>query len=470
MFLKKIKNFRKQVSFKITFWHLALLLLNSCFLFFVFYYLYAQSILNKNHEVLEAKFEQYISLYEQGGFKAVDQMLATVSKPLDDTDFFIRIASQSHQTLYFNTSVNAHFLNLNEIEIGLKNDDITKPWHFIKTSNRNYDVEVLSLVLKNGMFFQIGKTVEDQDMQLERFKALSIEFLIFSLFIGGFGGLFLSNRMLTPLRSLIHTLKSMRQGKENLRVPYAKTNDELEDLTILFNEMLDHVETSNQAMRQTLDIVAHELRTPLTSIRGLAEVTLQKKDISEQEMRKLLVNCIEGIDEILVEFKMMTDITEVESGLQNLNKKDINLTSICQDVIDLYEIIAEQKEIQLFFETTQPVIAYVDASKFRRAIANLVDNAIKYSPNQSTITISVTKQYKDIFIKISDQGIGINENDLPHIWKRLYRGQKSRHEKGIGLGLSLVKSIIEAHKGDVYVEQNKEIGSTFVIHLNSSHS
>ena len=252
------------------------------------------------------------------------------------------------------------------------------------------------------------------------------------------------------------------------RVPLSGNEDELEDLSLLFNQMLDKINTSNQAMRQTLDTVAHELRTPLTSIRGMAEVNLQKKIINDEDARKAMENCVEGIDEILAEFKMMTDITEVESGLQNLKKENVDLHSICQDIIDLYEIVADQKDIRLILETEKsmdPFIIYVDRKKIRQALANLLDNAIKYSPENTQIKLTYYKHNQQAVIRVSDQGIGINPEDQTLIWKRLYRGENSRHQKGIGLGLSLVKSIIEAHNGSVSVEAIENKGSSFILRL-----
>ena len=138
------------------------------------------------------------------------------------------------------------------------------------------------------------------------------------------------------------------------------------------------------------------------------------------------------------------------------------------DIIDLYEIVAEQKEISIVIDeasTKSKLDIYVDRKKIRQALANLIDNAIKYSPEHSEIIVSFYKHNQQAIIKITDQGIGINPQELPHIWKRLYRGENSRAEKGIGLGLSLVKSIVEAHNGSVDVKINTTKGSTFIIRL-----
>ncbi len=470
---KKIRAYFRQVGVKMTLWHLGFLILSSCVLFYVFYFLYSKSLEEKDHQILVAQFNEYQAIYRIGGVSALKQFVKSTENSFkNSSDFFIRIENSEHNTAFFHSQGKSSIFNLKEIEHGLyestKNPKKTEHWFYIKTERDEDDLEVLSSPMPNGDYLQVGKTVDDRDDLLERFEATFAEVLICALILGAIGGIVLSQRILSPIRRLITTLNNIKHGDDNDRVPITGNEDELEDLSHLFNQMLDRINNSNQAMRQTLDTVAHELRTPLTSIRGLAEVNLRKQTISDHDARNALENCIEGIDEILTEFKMMTDITEVESGLQNLKKEKIDLSKICQDIVDLYEIVADQKEIHLsldFENSPEHLIILVDRKKIRQALANLVDNSIKYSPNNTEVIISYYKHNQQAVIKIKDSGIGINAVELPNIWKRLYRGENSRSEKGIGLGLSLVKSIVEAHNGSVEVESTEGLGSTFIIRL-----
>ncbi|MDD4975160.1 MAG: HAMP domain-containing sensor histidine kinase [Bacteriovorax sp.] len=475
MFLNKIKKIFRQVGVKMTLWHLGLLIISSCFLFLVFYFLYSQSLEDKDHQVLEAKFNEYHAIYRLGGVTALTEYVHSPEYPFKNiNDFFIRIETNDQNTSFFHTQGQAAVFNLKEIEHGLYNladkEKSREQWFYIKTKRSDDDLEVLSIKMPNGEHLQVGKAVDDRDDLLERFERTFAEVLLCALILGGIGGILLSNRILRPVRRLINTLNNINKGDEKARVPLSGNEDELQELSILFNQMLDRINISNQAMRQTLDTVAHELRTPLTSIRGLAEVNLQKKIIGDKDARVVMENCVEGIDEILSEFKMMTDITEVESGLQNLKKEEVSLQTICQDIIDLYEIVAEQKEIQIILDPSSQIDqfkVFVDRKKIRQALANLIDNAIKYSPEHTQIHLSYYKHNQQAVIRVCDQGIGINQEEIPHIWKRLYRGENSRSEKGIGLGLSLVKSIVEAHNGSVGVEMVEGGGSCFIIKLPS---
>jgi signal transduction histidine kinase len=455
----------KRIDLKITLWHLGLLIISSSFLSLVFYFLFSKSLNIREHELLESKFQTYYDSFKTKGIKQINENLNASAPFNDNGHFFARIADPKGMTIYFQTTSHSNVFKLKEIESGMQSLSELKRWYYIKTDTADNDIEVLNYKMADGNFFQVGKTIEDKEELLKRFIKIFSETLLIAVILGGVGGIFLSSRMLQPIRSLIATLKSIQTGHDEARVPLPTSHDELEELSLLFNSMLDRIQTSNQGMRQTLDTVAHELRTPLTSIRGLAEVTLQKKNFKESEYRQVLEDCIEGIDEILTEFKMMTDITEVESGLQNLHKEPVDLQSICQDIIELYEIIAEQKEIKINLKLSAPLYLIADKKKLRQVLANLVDNAIKYSPEHTEINICIEQIGRSAIIKIADQGIGISENEMPLIWKRLYRGENSRSQKGIGLGLSLVKSIVEAHQGEIVVEKNKEQGSVFTITL-----
>ncbi len=469
MFLKKIRSFFAQVGVRLTLWHLLIFFSSSLLLFWVFFLLFSHSLEKNDHQFIEAKLNEYNAFLQIGGIVELEKYIRSskISKE-GEYDIFIRIQDGNHNSKFFHTFGNKSVFDIKEIEHGLYETNQKKQWFYIKTKRDDDDLEVLSIQLANGDFFQVGKTVNDRDELLEQFMGTFAEIVFVALLLGGIGGYFLASRILRPIRELISTLKSIEKGDEDVRVPLSQHKDELEELSKLFNQMLDRIRNSNQAMRQTLDVVAHELRTPLTSIRGHAEISLQNKNLTSAQARIVFEDCIEGVDEILAEFKMMTDITEVESGLQNLKKETVDIKTLIQDIIDLYEIVAEQKDIHLKLTqlpTQQSCTIFADKKKIRQALANLVDNAIKYSPQYAEIHLFYFKFNKTVIIKVQDQGMGINESDLPLIWKRLYRGENSRNQKGIGLGLSLVKSIVEAHNGSVSVESIYEKGSTFILTL-----
>lgn len=466
MFLRKSKVFFQEVGVKITLWYLCLMVLTLCSVFYLFYFLYSQSLLNSARNIISEKYKIYEVVLNESGALGLDKYLKGKNVYDSKNDFFVRITNVDNTTLYFFPPLPSKIYNLNEIEQALKKIDLNKKneWVYIKTERTEDDLEVLSIQKNKDQVIQIGLRVDDRDELLNRFKELYLIVLIVTIFLGGFGGIFLANRILKPVRILIETLKKINRGSDKLRLPKSENSDELAILTNQFNIMLDHVEKTNESMRSTLDTVAHEMRTPLTSFRAKAEVSLNK-DLDQEQMKDVIHDLIEGIDEILSEFKIMMDITEMELGVKNLNLEIVEVNTVCHEVIDLYEMVAEQKDVTLEIESQLNVKAVFDHRKIRQALANLVDNAVKYSPEKTKIKLNYFELSNEIYIQVKDEGRGIPSEEIPLIFTRLYRAENSRNETGIGLGLSLVKSIVLAHKGRVEVASTLGIGTTFTLIL-----
>ena len=464
MFLKKYKKWSKQISVKITMVFLLIFVFGSGLLFLLFYFIYSQTLASKDYEILNSKAQSYIAIYKNGGTKSLQNILSSSQTTSEDIPLYVRIENKKHKTtLYFAPNVpdKNHQIELEKLLIS-RDQKSKLSYITLKESDKEY--EFLSIPISSNEIIQVGRNIDDRDEFLDVFEETFLGFIISSILIGGLGGIFFSNRMLKPVRQLINTVKNISLGDDNARVALSNTKDEFETLTTLFNKMLDHVQSSNRAIRETLDSIAHQLRTPLTSVRAEAEVTLRKNP-SVEEYRYNIQNSIEGIDQVLEEFNLMMDITEIESGLNNLKKEKVNLNYLCLDVIELYEIIAEEKQIELIFKSESVPLISADKTRLRQAIANLLDNAIKYSGDKTCIIIETGNIPHFTYIKIIDQGIGISQAEIGNIWKRLYRGDRSRNQRGIGLGLSLAKSIIEAHKGKISAESSGDNGSTFTISL-----
>lgn len=282
------------------------------------------------------------------------------------------------------------------------------------------------------------------------------------------GGFYLTRRALLPLRALAATAKVVSvSGDLSRRVPERGGDDEIDELTALFNRMLDRNQHLVRGMRESLDNVAHDLRTPLTRLRGNAELALRSRDV--ETAREALAVTIEESDRVLSMLRTLMDITEAESGLMPLERTPASLAKLSADVVDLYEHVAEEAGVNLSVGHVDDVTVMVDPTRIRQAIANLVDNAIKYTPRGGTVTLDVCGEPTETSVIVRDTGEGITADALPRIWDRLYRGDPSRSRPGLGLGLSLVKAIVEAHAGRVEVETMPGAGSEFRIVLPQRH-
>ncbi|OJF69135.1 two-component sensor histidine kinase [Alteromonas sp. V450] len=234
--------------------------------------------------------------------------------------------------------------------------------------------------------------------------------------------------------------KIIKTGSLQERLEIDSSWDDLSSLSFVFNQMLDTIESSVNNIKSVTDSIAHDLRTPLSRLRN----TLER--IEDDQLRE---DTTQEADNLLNMFNSLLRI----SGLETTNKKEgfcsTDVRAIVEDVVDLYHPLAEERNITLSSSFKNARI-HADPNLLFQAVANVLDNAIKYSQEGSAVDVQMTRTKGNLVIAINDAGIGVSEHDLIHLERRFYRADGSRTSKGNGLGLSLVSAIIKLHDGRIW--------------------
>jgi signal transduction histidine kinase len=214
------------------------------------------------------------------------------------------------------------------------------------------------------------------------------------------------------------------------------------------------------SMRDINDSIAHDLRSPLARIRGVAEMALID-DKPLAEFKEMAANTIEECDELISLINTMLDITETEAGVAHIKSEKFDVIQVLKEACELFRPLADEKEIALVSTMPSSQILNGDRKRIQRVITNLLENAIKYTNEGGTVSVSAVTHGGGIDITFEDSGIGISEKDLPHIYDRFFRGDRSRPRGGFGLGLSLAKAYTESMNGRIDVRSSAGKGSIF---------
>ncbi len=462
MSLRSLNCIRKTIGFRLTLWYSALFIVSSLILFVIVYFLISSSFRQEERYTIQSKLREFSAQYQRGGIEALKREVGFEEH--SGNLFFVRVAEPRGHTLFVNIpALMGEGIDIKQIE----NRALTGNGQWISLSARGDKGGVLDIASTNlldGRILQVGMSRGKREEFLERFRETFAAIIIPVILLGFTGGVLFAFRALMPIRNIIKTVRSIDRGKLDARVSIRHTGDELEELTVLFNGMLERIEVLINGMRCALDNVAHDLRTPMTRLRGTAEMALQ----SEQDMgtyREALSDCLEESEQILTMLNTLMDISEAETGVMRLRLEKINLSNLIEDVVDLYRYVAEDRNIAIYIKTPGEFFLTADHNRMRQVIANLLDNAIKYTPAGGRVDVEASQKGDHVVVRVEDTGIGISEEELPKIWGRLYRSEQSRSERGLGLGLSLVKAVVHAHNGYVEVYSKPDRGSRFIIYL-----
>lgn len=458
MFLKKAKEISSHVSFRLAAMYLSFVLLVFLITFSVFYHIAEVFLIQRDQNEISVKILRIEEILEKEGEVGLKNYLASERFLNSSKKFFIYI-DQADSIFFSHDFPEVNRFNSETIAGKIKNQK-SVGWYYIPSANNDEDALEVKKIVVGKFQIHIGASTDERDELLEKF--INIFVIIFTpvLAVLIWGSFFITNKMLNPLKKLSSTMEDVEKGRLESRIESGVWNDEFYKISNTFNSMLDQIQSLIQAINSTLDNVAHDLKTPIMQIRIGAELAI-RSDLREKYIESNQT-AMEACDHLVTLINSIMMQSRVESGAEKLKKKLFDVSSIIKEVEELYFFIAEEKNIKIVIESDLFLIN-ADLIYFKQVIANLVDNAIKYSPENSEIKIKsyIDNLSKELIVAVEDTGFGIEEKDIHKIWERLYRAENSRHELGFGLGLTIVKSIVEAHGGKIEVESRINSGSIF---------
>lgn len=465
MFLKKINSIRHTLAFRLTLWYAGLFMLTSCVAFLFFYLLITSVIRDRTDRDLLGEARTLSSILKVEGVNAVQRQVVIKAQAAGEKKIFFRLLSFSGQEFSSSNMSYWRDIGIGKAAINQLIREKRPVFDTISLLDRKDQIRVLYAIIGRSIILQLGQSMENYTRFIEVFRKIFVTTMASLFVFAVIMGWFMARRAVAGVETVTQTARQISEGSLKERVPVKKHQDEIDQLAITFNLMLDRIQALVSGIREMSDNIAHDLKSPITRIRGISEVTLTT-DASDKEYETMAASTIEECDRLLDMINTMLVISKTEAGVNKLDTQEMDITAVVRDACELFQSPAEDKNIRLICDVPGNFSISGDNRLIQRMIANLLDNAIKYTPAGGSVHVSVHPQNNHcVAITFKDTGMGIADGDISRIFERFYRCDPSRSEAGIGLGLSFARAIARAHGGDITVTSIPDQGSTFTVTL-----
>jgi heavy metal sensor kinase len=464
MFLKRLIDVRRTLAFRLTFWYAGVFLLSAAVAFAFFYYLITSAIRGRTDQDLLSEVHGFSSVMTLQGVEAVKRKALLESQAAGEKKIFIQLLYPDGRL--FSSSNMSYFRNIpiSSEAIGrmLRQDEPL--FATVSSPDQRHEIRVVYALLGPGLIIHLGQSMDDLTRFIEVFQRIFVLTMAALFALAVVLGWFMARRALAGVENVTRTARQIADdGRLAERVPVGKGGDEIDRLAATFNRMLDRIQGLMAGIKEMTDNIAHDLKSPITRIRGQAEVALTARAAAD-EYEAMAAGAIEECDRLLEMINTMLFISRTEAGLSKPELKPMDLAAVVRDACGLFQSLADERKISLTWEAPERLVMAGDVRLIQRMLGNLLDNAIKYTPEGGTVAARVRANTDhSASIVVEDSGIGISEKDLPHIFERFYRGDPSRSKAGAGLGLSFARAVARAHGGEITVENRRPTGAVFEI-------
>jgi heavy metal sensor kinase len=464
-FARKIKLLRS-LSFRLTLWYGIIFLLSSCLAFLFFYVLITTNLRQRLDGRLSDKISEFEAIYNLQGIEDVKSAALIESQAAGEKKIFFRLLYASGVAFSSSNMTYWQEIGINRNAVGQLVEGRSRVYETLTIADRPDRVRIAYGIIGKGVVAQLGYSMENDTAFIAIFKKIFLVTMSALILTAVLVGWFMARRALSGVEAVTRTARQISESDLSRRVPIMARHEEIDRLAVTFNQMLDRIERLVVGMREMGDNIAHDLKSPVARIRGMAELSISSESSGGDDLT-LAGSTIEECDRLLDMINTMLMISKSDAGAGDAILEPVNMAEVVRGAIALFAPLAEDKGLSLTGDIPDMLVVRGDLKMLQRAVANLVDNAIKYTPAPGNIDIRGfrDKNVEMITVSIKDSGIGIDTEDLPKIFNRFFRCDQSRASGGFGLGLSLARAIAHVHGGEIDVESSPGIGSVFTFCL-----
>lgn len=411
----------------------------------------------ENNDLL-AELREFEMIYRTSGMKTLKSAIFNEAESEGVNRVFIRVTSPGNVVMASSDMKTWKDIPISQ-GIPLKKGRVHFQSFF--SSDHPDGVKMAHQMMKDGNVMTIGMSTVDDRAFLRTFIEVSLTVMLLAIILSTITGWYISRKFLLGFERVRLTASSIGREDTSSRVPLGHEGEEIKNLAITFNSMLDRIESLISELKDVTNSIAHELRSPLTRIRGVAETALTGSP-NIHTFKDMAALVLEECDDLSTIINTMLEIAETDAGVIQIAKEKVNIRELVRKAHDIFLAVAEDKGISFDLEIpSSDVFIEGDTMRLQRCVSNLLDNALKFTPQRGRVLLALRTLSEHVEILVADTGKGIEDSDLPHIFEKFYRSDKSRSTPGNGLGLSLVQSFVRAHNGDITVKSCPGKGTFF---------